>query len=423
MNKKLLEELKNLEERDELGKLAERLYQLPEEEIDDEAREFLDRTLYSLAFPIQVKSFRERVEEFWQAFTDREEELRKKMNQKDDLVPAMDLVSELLKIAFTEVYFEMGYNGRYELILTAEGMQQRLFRLLYWKEHAPEQLLDRWEFTVGRKPCDNAEGSELRMFDCTLCGSQVQVWPELLEDEKIGLNVYGSPLLPLLEEDPNKAYSMMAILIDQCIGEIRAMRHIGYLEIMEKPEVTENERQHGQFGEQLYLHELGAFLEEKFHKEEDQEQGEAEGLCGSYTAYKVQAKEEDWWLREDVFIGNTCCIATVNGYYNGQTEVVEENRKDGVILGFLFYNNDQVEQSEMVPFRAEIEDEIMEQAKNSGQILGGATGHTYSYIDCICYDLGAFLDIAADVMNKKNLEEIGFHVFRQDGGAINLKKD
>ncbi len=407
---------------------------------DPDAPEFIRHCSFSLAYPAYAGTFRERVETFWERFAQEEEELRRLIGEKE-MEGAMELTSELLRTAFSEAYFEIGCNGRqYELILTAEGMKQRLFRLEYWKKHAPDGLLDRWKFTVGRPQCPDPEKSVLRMFDTGVCGADAAVWPEVLDGGAVGLNIYCEALMPLMEEDENKAYSLMAVLIDQCIGELSAIKNVGYLELLRtaefSPEVSD-----GDVRGPVRLCDLQGFIDSLRNKKDGEDgdggmtadggpvsDGEenpdaAQSPCGCYTAYQMEPENGEYRLRGDVFIGSTCCIPVLNEFYGGRTDIVDENVRDGAVFGFLYYNNDKVPRSEMVPFRAAMEDEISAAAAECGEVIGGATGVDYSYIDCICYDLGRFLEVAGEVMNRRDLDEIVFHVFRGDCGGLNLKKD
>lgn len=93
-----------------------------------------------------------------------------------------------------------------------------------------------------------------------------------------------------------------------------------------------------------------------------------------------------------------------------------------MVFGFFFYDNRKVERELTVPFRGEIEDEITANAEDSGEIIGGATGRMYSYIDFVSYDPEAFLETAAEILGRRDLDEVGFHVFRKTAKAIDLKK-
>lgn len=323
---------------------------------------------------------------------------------------AADLAQNLLHVAFSEIYFEMGFNGeKYELILTAEGMKHRLFKLEYWKRQAPGKLSAAWNFIIGRRPAMALNQFELQMHGVRIGCKDVTVWPEPLEDGQAGIEAYSEKLLPLLEEQENAAYNLMEILLDQSIGEVSSILHIGWLDLLKEPK---NEAG-------MSLDQLADYIQEQI----DPDPG-PENLCERYMGYQMEPKDltQEWELREDVFVGNTACPQLINSYFQEDDSIVNEHQADGVVMGFLFYNNDSVEQSLMVPFRGEIEDEITDQAEGIVDIIGGATGRVFSYIDFICYDLKAFLDIAGKVMNKRDLEEIGFHVFRKGVRGLNLKE-
>lgn len=389
---------------------------------DMDAPAFIEMCSNHLAYPVKRRAFRDRVREFWKVFSEKEKELREKIDNKEKIEDAVEFVSQMLNIAFSEPCFEMGFNGqKHELILSAEGIYQRLFRMQYWKEHAPEALSDRWNFIVGRPACSGSGNWGVSMYDHCIAIEDAVVWIDKLKDKQVGLSIYCEKILPLLEEDEGKAYHLVSILIDQCMGEISAIRNIGYLDILDRKEAPE--AGDGELvPEPMPISKLRDFVLEMHDGNVEQ----AEGISGafqSFTAYRVEPKNEDCGLREDVFIGNSCCMQVINEFYRDCTDIVDENEKDGAIFGFLYYNNDQVPQEEMVPFRGEIEDELQARGKDCCQILGGATGNAYSYIDCICYDLAKFLDIAGEVLNQKDLEEIAFHVFRKDCGGVDLKEE
>lgn len=379
---------------------------------DEDAAEFIERCRRNLVYPVASKPFTVRVTEFWQVFMEAEQDLRQMLDKKESSEVVTALVSRLLRIAIADCYFEIGFNGeKYELTLTPEGQKHCLFKLRYWLKQAPEELKEHWNFYAGRQAVPNPEGFAMQMNGAEVAMTEVICWPELLEDQHIGLTLYADAWQALLAENENSAYGMAAILIDQCIGEASAIVHIDWLEIVaEKPEE-----------EGLPLTELRDFLREVDDEQDDDEIDP----CRYFTAYELEPAdlEAEWELREDVFVGNTACPEVINSYYQGDDAIMNEHQADGVIYGFLFYDNQSVDSSEMVPFRGDIEDEIAEKAQDFGEIIGGATGLAYSYIDCICYDIGRFMEVAAEVLNSRPaLTERGFHVFRRNIGGLNLNK-
>lgn len=141
-----------------------------------------------------------------------------------------------------------------------------------------------------------------------------------------------------------------------------------------------------------------------------------------YQSYRRNpAAPQDWLLRQDVVAGSTSCCELVRAYDQNDDSIMDEEQADGVICGFLFYTADALPKNQWVSFRGQLEAELARQSEGVGQVLGGAVGFQYSYIDCIAYDLKEFLNLASDLLNRWPLAEIGFHVFRMECGGVNLK--
>lgn len=380
---------------------------------DGDAKEFVEMCERCLEYPQPSKTFCQRVEEFWNVFAGEEETVRQMMDNREDreqMEKAADFMNQLLHTAFEEIYFEMGFNGvKYDLILTAEGRKHRLFKLEYWKRHAPLKLQERWNFLVGRQASPAVDKFALQMGGVTLDCSEIVVWPEKLEGNQVGISIYSEALASLLKDNENAAYSMSGILLDQSIGEMSSILHVGWLDILDAPMDQEG----------IWLAELGQYIKSNIDSSE-----EPVNICQYFTSYQMKPSDlqQPWSLREDVFVGNTACIDIVRSYYGGDDSLMNEHQADGVVFGFFFYGNQKVERELMVPFRAEIEDEITANAEDFGEIIGGATGSVYSYIDFVSYDLVTFVKLAREILNKRDLDEIGFHVFRRNVGGVNLKK-
>ena len=377
---------------------------------DEDAEEFISRCRRNLVYPVATRPFTARVAEFWQVFAEKEADIRQMVDKKENAQALTELVSRLLKKAFAESYFEIGFNGeKYDLILTAEGQKHALFKLRYWQSQAPEALKAHWNFYVGRQSVSDLGNYALQMYGINCTMADVLCWPEVVEGRRVGLTLYAEAWQSLLAEDENAAYNLAAIMIDQCIGEASAIVHVDWLDLLTEPSEEEG----------LPLSRLREFIRELDDGQEDIDP------CEYFTTYEMEPAdlEGDWDLREDVIVGNTACAEVVSSYYQGDDAIMDAHQADGVIYGFLFYDNQAIEGSEVVNFRGEIEDEIAEKTQGFGEIIGGATGLIYSYIDCICYDIASFMEVAVDVLNSHpELSERGFHVFRRNIGGLNLNK-
>ena len=355
---------------------------------DADTLEFIDRCQRSLSMPVGVKSFRERTAEGWASFLAGEGELRALMDQEDREAVSEQLVarcSELLSPAFSEVAFELGRNGeKYELILVPEGDRTRLFQLAYFQKRAPKELLDKWNILVGRT---RSSGFGLRMNGQDITPEDVQVWAEKTEDNGVGLRLYCEKLAPLWKVDQNQVYHMIYILLDQSLGELAAMRYVDYLDILDAPAE----------GASMTLDQLADF---------------------------VAAEAEDWPLRADVYVGVTCCVPLLKGYFQGDDYYMDRLHRDGVVPGFFYYPLDGVDRKDILTLRDQLEQAITARCgEGIVTFIGGATGTCYGYLDFIAWDLRTLLDAAVEVFAGAPVDWAAFHTFRFNVSGIGLKQD
>lgn len=352
-------------------------------------------------------SFKNRVARFWQAFSEEEAQIREMMDNKADGETLISFVDSILQIAFGKVYFHMGKNneGKYELILTPEGDRTRLMQLHYWLQYAPAKLWERWNF-YSTKPAHAREGSTLRMYDTEIDEDDIVIYPEPdNERKKINIEVYCPKLMAL---DENKRYSIFFIYMDQYIGELYTMEYIGYIDFLEqqtdKPSVK--------------MPELKSVIDKAI---EENNWPLYDNPCEIYSGYRMEPNEgEGWTLREDVMSGYTSCTTILNDYYNGKTDHFDEAKENGVIFGFVFFENTNIPRESIVNYRGDIEDKIVNQTAPYGiaQSLGGATGFHFSYIDFIIFDYDAFISIVKEILATYNFEEYGYTDFNAEAKPI-----
>lgn len=347
------------------------------------------------------KSFKEGVNKFWKKFIKEEASIREMIDNKTEGQKLVAKVNEVLSDAFHNAYFELGKNeaGKYELILTPEGDRATLFPLEYWKQAAPEELKEIWNF-YSSKPGKPDGNFGMTMYDTSLDKENIQIYTEVdKEQQKVNLQVCSQNLLKLEE---NQRYNMFFIFLDQFIGELYTMEYIGTIDFLEKP----IDRQTTPVGE------LKTLIDKNI---EEEKWFPAESIIEKCSGYQMKPSEaKDWQLREDIFIGYTACIPVLNAFYNQTDELFNRFQQDGITYGFLFYKSVNVPKEQMVPFRAEIEDKILAIAKKErvADTIGGGTGFYFSYMDFIIYDKKAFMKIAKEVLAEyAYLGEIGFSDF------------
>ncbi len=381
---------------------------------DEDTLEFIDRCQQCLALPLYMRPFRGRTEEGWSSFLAGEGELRALMDQEDREAVGRELVdrcTELLSPAFADVAFELGRNGeKYELILVPEGDRTRMFQLAYFQKRAPQEVLDRWNILVGRT---RSSGFRLRMGGRDIALEDVLVWAEKTEDNGVGLRLYCEKLAPLWSEDQNQVYNIIYILLDQSLGELAAMRYVDYLDILDAPAE----------GAAMTLDQLADFVAAEVDPEGWPQANDPELAGERYTAYKGKpSEEEEWPLRADVYVGVTCCVPLLKGYFQGDNYYMDRLHRDGVVPGFFYYPLDGVDRKDILTLREQLEQAITARCgEGIVTFTGGATGTCYGYLDFIAWDLRTLLDAAVEVFAGAPMRWAAFHTFRYHVSGVALK--
>lgn len=357
------------------------------------------------------ESFKKRVAAFWSEFVEKESHIRTLMDEKasvDELVSQMD---EILKIAFNNAYFEMGINkeGKHELILTPEGDRVKLIQIYYWLQNAPELLANKWNF-YATKPGKGGVGDSLSMFDIELRAEDVKIYAELdNERKKIDIQIY-APKLMKLEE--NQRYAMLFIELDQFISEIYSMEYIGFIDFIE--DNCEDKQP-------IPLEKFRAYIDYVINENDWPMPGNP---SEEYSVYNMKPEQTGHYdLRKDIVVGYTSCMPILNEYYSGESTNFDSYEADGLIYGFIYYDNSNVPRENTIAFRTEIEEKITVRSieRGAAYCIGGATGYRYSYIDFVIFDYDEFIAIAKDVLLGYTFREAGFSYFKVGRDVISFK--
>lgn len=341
-----------------------------------------------------------RVDNFWKIFTEKEEVLRNavKLNKNDGGVDLSNLVYELLKLVFEHSDFEIGFDtklNKYEIILPINGNLFRIYTRQYLVSKMPDCIKENWVFTVGRRRIPNIDNISLKTDDANVKAGSIKIIPSICEDNKVDIKVYQIELSNLYQENENRAYQVLFPLLDMAIGEVITTRYIGNIDFLE---ADTNE-------EYITLSKLFDYITENL---EDVTEG-----INSCSVYKAKAKEEgDFNYREDIFVGRTQCMEIISAYYNNDTSIIKELFEDtGAVLGYFYFDSDKYSNDEVLAVRDGIEESIAEKASDFGITIGAATGHSYSYIDFIAYDLDNFIQVSQNLLKTLECYDKGFSVF------------
>lgn len=381
---------------------------------DADAQEFVEDCLRRVTLPYFAVPFRERTQKAWTAFEAAEAELRALMDADkthERGVEIVDRFEEILKLAFDDISFEIGFNGsKHELVLTPEGDRMKLFELVCFRNHAPASVLENWDVTVGRR---GSAGNKLRVEGIEIGGEDVQVWLEP-DDDAFKLSAFCAKLADLKRESEGRAWWMVATLTDQVLGEIPHMRWITDLELLDAPKDDQGWPL-SKLPEKLRV--LGKDLTI------DAETLLENGYLG-YTREPDADPDADWRL--DVVAGSTACPPLINGYMSADDETMDALHADGVTAGFVafalegFTGEDKTQK--IFDFRDALEKRLEEACgKDVVKLIGGATGLHFGYVDFIAWDLQPVLLEAKAFFEASDVPRASFHVFRRDVPSVPLK--
>ena len=382
---------------------------------DEDTKELIEWCKKGISLPQFSECFRERTENWWETFAEMETELRQMMDEDKDHTRGAELVAQMeetLNLVFDEISFEMGVGGeKYELILTPEGDKVNLFELVYFRKHAPKEVLEHWNILVGRQPIRNIG---LRTDDgWDISGEDVQIWLEEQGEHSFAISAYCEKLLPMLREAEGRAWWMLTTLTDQVLGEIPHMRYIGHFDVLETPKAEPSIRM--------------SQLPEKLKEKGLELSTDPETYLDSYLGYKMEPNkdpETDWRL--DVVAGSTSCVPLINGYLNADNDFMDALHADGAVAGFFCYPLDTLREKEGTQKIFDFRDKL-EELFTTGDgpevltLTGGATGLFCGYVDFIAWDIRTALQMAKKFFEDSDIPWASFHTFRREAGTVNLK--
>ena len=235
--------------------------------------------------------------------------------------------------------------------------------MAYWRMAAPEELAVHWEFVIGVPPADFPEQAILELEGATLRAVDIQVWPVLLADGRMGVEADSEDLVSL---GASAAYTAFCALLEQCVGELCLMSNVEYVNVMDQPPIEPC----------IMLSELADYILDLQMNGQLPPQDDPLGL---YTSYTKEPPEHQLYLRDDIYFGNTSAAAltVLNGYYTGENEPYQEAEAEGVIWGFLFYTSADIDAEQRVNVRAAIEEDLNKvlAERGIGECVGSASGY------------------------------------------------
>lgn len=407
---------------DRVGEALERfnsaLIQRPD---DEDTHEFIEMCRDRLTLPAFDRSFRQRIENGWGRFAEGEAELRRLISENADSDDITDCCNELLSETFTNVCFEVGFNGeKYDLILSPEKDKYMLYLFDAFKKQAPESVTTHWNILLGRQPAHSPEEFALGFNGRSYAFSDVTVridWDE----NGCTITGYCEQLTQVLKYNRNEAFCVFDILLDMALGEIANMRYVDTIDLTEEP------------FDGIPLIKLPEEMKKLFGEKEDWDSEES--YLDSVTGYEMKphefAEDEYPTPRLDSFVCFSAVPQFMFDYVNGEHDAINKADNDGVAAGFIFFPVHVFEDDEtakrgekILNFRDELERYIEDKAGNSCIFIGGASGVDNCYLDFIAWDISEVLDAAAEFFaNQDTVPWAFYQSYRTDVKVVALMHD
>lgn len=320
-----------------------------------------------------VKTFKQRVTEFWEWFPDvarRFSEAAKTGDPKDIVTEVSDFMSHTLPSLSWAL--GSGDNGKNSFTLTGEGLVPKQMLAEYWHSRAVE--IEDWTFFASRQPssAETLKSIAIGVSD----QQQVDVENFMVETtvneetQEIDITAW-HPSLEHVDEDHH--YQILFLLLDEALGEFGVQTWLGEIKV---------EPLSGQ-GVRRSLLDLPRFIEQvkNYH------QWEKFPPLDTYSAYEVSEMASG--PRSDTVAGSSCIPDVIFDYIENSGEATEDPLEDsGAEFVYLAIESSVFPEGSEVDARSTIEDQIDIDltAALSGWVVGGATGSEHSYIDILLLD-------------------------------------
>lgn len=168
-----------------------------------------------------------KVEKFWDWFVSNSEKLY--INLQKDQQNQLSVIEEKLHLVNENLAFQLagaGKDGRYEFIISADGIKDLIEPVLDLTEKAPK--LDKWKITAFRQRADDFE--EIDFGDFKILSSDIY-FKDIDEGNKTGLVLFIKNF-----QNTKRFIGAVFILLDVKLGEYDVMTKIGSIDFRDLDE-------------------------------------------------------------------------------------------------------------------------------------------------------------------------------------------
>ncbi len=386
------------------------LYHLRKTELewdDKDIQDYISTCLKELALPKFEQTFKERCEFIWTSFLKIEEEIRLNTDpSEEELEEEHELLEQLFNKSFPILNFDIERNpDKIKLILSTDSRFSMLYILLYFINKAPKELVDRWDFQIGREAHDEAF---LKTVNDTYPSESIKVWIDNEGDFGFNLSLYQEDLAEDYKTiDEYLVFNAALYLLDYSIGELANMVYIDSIEILEEEKD----------GDYILLSDLKAtMIQDHYNFDLDaQIIVDNRKVTGEPTP-----KEEFHKIRDDIHFISTSLPDLVDNYDDNVHYNVDFFHDHGIVAGFFYYplisfQNlfDEDYGEAILQSASDLSDSLDDAYGEDFKIMGFEVGDKYAYIQFISFDFNDdFLNKAKTVFEDSIFDFAGFSPFR-----------
>ncbi len=332
-------------------------------------------------------SFKERVENFWNWFTENEEKLSNMIdNIKNKTVANSDEITDFVRAGVSLISDELNFNfgGDYEFGFSCQKKQYIFYITPYLVSKLPSQFKDKWKFTPFQ--IGQSDGFSMNLPDVNKPIHISDIFVAV--DYGSEINQTGFNLLLYNEHisklDDNIAYETFFIMTNFAIGEATSSIYINKL-------VTSEEK----LDHMIPLTDLKQNISDKL-KESDRKL--FLNPKDRFITFKMEIEHDDKSpLRYEVNFGTTAFHELQNAYYAKNNKLNLALLKMGVFAGFIIMQDNEGINEKTLLNAQKITDEIVASGTtiNIGRSIGA-----FIYIDFIIYDMKDFFTKSTAIFKK-----------------------
>ena len=383
---------------------------------DEDTIKMLDAARRAVTIPVFRRCFNERAVQFWDAFSEADAELRALIasgNPADALeriVKMLKSVSEGWGIGFSS---PTDAAGHFTLELSPQHNFVQILPILKLLDAAPIALGAHWEFAAGLRPKPAAVELKFNkglLFDCR------EIRCRLVKEENAWvLQFFAESLRGLDEEESAPVFEQLTLLIDHLIGEAASMRFIRNLTILRKAP------------------EDGGFL----LSELSERIAALEPRAKNYTHRDIAEERLEYWLKPekeaeinfDIRFGWTAAPYFINGYRSGESEVVDVLHRQGIAVGFFFFERAAAVSPEAAEaldrtIIADFRGMLSETAPGAASVVGEAFSEKRCYAEVMLWDSDRVFEAVQNWSSQaSNVRAAAFRSYRRPAGILFFKSE